>query len=127
VERTGRWDDAIALSTDLLDRAGPSPASRLCTLIRLVRWRPRGRPRGLDVPRRGVDDADATGGRSSRCRPTGPGRGVLAAGRSGEARREAELADDVCANGRRLAPRRGRDVVGRTGSSRPVRGEVAEP
>lgn len=35
LERTSRWDEAVALSTEILIKVGPSPANRLCSLIRL--------------------------------------------------------------------------------------------
>jgi tetratricopeptide (TPR) repeat protein len=41
LERTGCWDEAIALSLELLIKAGPSPANRLCALIRLGAMRAR--------------------------------------------------------------------------------------
>ena len=33
LERTSRWDEAVALSTEILIKVGPSPANRLCSLI----------------------------------------------------------------------------------------------
>ena len=35
LERTGRWDEAVAVAGDLLLRGGPSPGIRLCPLNRL--------------------------------------------------------------------------------------------
>ena len=35
LERTGRWDEAIAIAEDLLRRGGPSPNIRLCPQTRL--------------------------------------------------------------------------------------------
>jgi DNA-binding SARP family transcriptional activator len=34
LESTGRWDEATALDEEILTKAGPSPANRLCALIR---------------------------------------------------------------------------------------------
>jgi len=128
-ERTGRWDDAIALSSELLDRAGPSPASRLCTLIRLGAMAARrGDPEVWAYLDEAATAADATGEPQQQV----PMRLARAeahwlAGRTAEARREAELADDACANAD--AWHRGAVAMwlARTGSGRPVRDPVAEP
>jgi DNA-binding CsgD family transcriptional regulator len=57
LEQTGRWDEAIARSTEVLIEAGPSPANRLCALIRLGTMRARrGEPRVWEC----LDEAAAT-------------------------------------------------------------------
>ncbi|OLE21215.1 MAG: hypothetical protein AUG44_28305 [Actinobacteria bacterium 13_1_20CM_3_71_11] len=100
LERTGRWDEAVALSTELLRAAGPSPANRLCTLIRLGALRARrGDPDVWPCLDEAADSAEENGEPQQRV----PARLARAeaywlAGRPAEARREAELADDACAN-----------------------------
>jgi DNA-binding SARP family transcriptional activator len=129
LERTGHWDEASALSRELLAHAGPSPASRLGTLIRLGAM---GARRGEPDVWGYLDEAAATADETGEPQQQVPVRLVRAeahwlAGRLDEARREAELADDVCANGD--AWQRGAVAVWlrRTGSTRPARGLVAEP
>ena len=34
LEKTGRWDEALALCLDILDRAAPAPVTRLCPTTR---------------------------------------------------------------------------------------------
>jgi DNA-binding CsgD family transcriptional regulator/tetratricopeptide (TPR) repeat protein len=129
LERTGRWAEAAALSSQLLAKAGPSPALRLCLLVRL----------GMLHARRGepdvwtyLDDAAAVADQSGEPQQRIPARLARAeaywlAGDEQAARREAELADDACANGH--AWQRGAVAVwlARTGSTRPARGQIAEP
>ncbi len=129
LERTGRWDEATALSTELLIKAGPSPANRLCALIRLGAMRAR---RGEPDVWAYLDEAAATADETGEPQQQVPVRLARAeaywlAGRPGEALREAELADDSCANSDAWC--RGAVAVwlGRTGSTRPARGELAEP
>jgi DNA-binding CsgD family transcriptional regulator len=129
LERTGRWDDAVALSRELLIKSGLSPANRLCAAIRLgaVGAR-RDEPEAWAFLDEAVTAADATGEPQQQI----PARLVVAeahwlAGQTHEALREAELADDVCAKSD--AWLRGAVAVWlrRTGSDRPARGELAEP
>jgi hypothetical protein len=47
LEKTGRWDEALALSLDILDRAAPAPVTRLCPTTRA----------GTLMARRGEDSA----------------------------------------------------------------------
>ncbi|WP_203918810.1 ATP-binding protein [Rugosimonospora africana] len=128
-ERTGRWDQAVALSEQLLHEAGPSQANRLCALIQLGVLRARrGAPGVWDC----LDEAAAAAEESGE-----PLMRVLArlaraeaywlAGRTPEARREVELVDELCAATNEWY--RGAVAVwlARTGSTRRVRGEVAEP
>jgi DNA-binding SARP family transcriptional activator len=129
LERTGRWDEAMALSADLLRQAGPSPANRLCLLVRLGTMRARRGEAGVwECLDEGVAHADETGEPQQQV----PTRLVRAEaywlqGRHDLARHEAELADDSCA--RLDAWHRGAVALWlrRTGSTRPVRGEIAEP
>jgi DNA-binding CsgD family transcriptional regulator/tetratricopeptide (TPR) repeat protein len=98
LERTSRWDEAIALSTEILIKVGPSPANRLCSLIRL----------GVIKARRGepgvwgyLDEAAATADEAGEPQNQVPARLARAEahwleGEPDAARREAELAYDVC-------------------------------
>ncbi len=129
LERTGRWDEAIALSTELLIKAGPSPANRLCSLIRLGAMRAR---RGEPGVWECLDEAAAIADETREPQQQIPARLARAEahwleGRPNEARREAELADEACA--RSNAWHRGAVAawLSRTGSPRPVPGEIPEP
>jgi DNA-binding CsgD family transcriptional regulator/tetratricopeptide (TPR) repeat protein len=129
LERTSRWDEAVALSTEILIKVGPSPANRLCSLIRL----------GVIGARRGepgiwgyLDEAAATADEAGEPQNQVPARLARAEahwleGELDAARREAELAYDVCATLNGWL----RGAVGvwlrRLGSPRPMGGEVAEP
>jgi len=98
LERTSRWDEAVALSTEILIKVGPSPANRICSLIRL----------GAIGARRGepgvwayLDEAAATADEAGEPQNQVPARLARAeahwlAGEVDAARREAELALDVC-------------------------------
>jgi len=126
---TGRWDEATALSTEILNDAGSSPANRLYALIRLGAMRARrGEPGVWECLDEAATTADATGEPQQQV----PARLARAEahwleGRQAVARHEAELADDVC--DRADAWSRGAVAawLRRTGSPRPVRREVAEP
>ncbi len=129
LDRTGRWDEAIALSTEILTKAGPSPVNRLCALIRLGEMRAR---RGEPGVWECLDEAAATADQTGEQQQQIPARLARAEahwleGRTDAARREAELADDACTGPD--AWHRGAVAVWlrRTGSPRRVRGEVAEP
>ena len=129
LERTSRWDEAVALSTEILIKVGPSPANRLCSLIRL----------GVIGARRGepgvwgyLDEAAATADEAGEPQNQVPARLARAEahwleGEPDAARREAELAHDVCTTPN--AWLRGAVAVWlrRLGSPRLISGEVAEP
>ena len=129
LERTSRWDEAVALSTEILIKVGPSPANRLCSLIRL----------GMIAARRGepgawgyLDEAAATADEAGEPQNQVPARLARAEahwleGELDAARREAELAHDVCTTP--SAWLRGAVAIWlrRLGSPRPISGEVAEP
>jgi DNA-binding CsgD family transcriptional regulator/tetratricopeptide (TPR) repeat protein len=129
LEKTGRWDEALALSREILDRAAPSPIIRLCPMNRI----------GTILARRGepgawecLDEAMAAADRTGEPHQIVPVRLVRTEaywleGRTAEAIREAELADDACVI--RDAWLSGAVAVWlrRTGSARSPRGELAEP
>ena len=129
LERTSRWDEAVALSTEILIKVGPSPANRLCSLIRLgVIGARRGEPGVWEY----LDEAAATADEAGEPQNQVPTRLARAeahwlAGDLDAARREAELACDVCATLNGWL--RGAVAVWlrRLGSPRWEEGEVAEP
>jgi DNA-binding CsgD family transcriptional regulator/tetratricopeptide (TPR) repeat protein len=98
LERTSRWDEAVALSQEILIKVGPSPANRLCSLIRLgVIGARRGEPGVWEY----LDEAAATADEAGEPQNQVPARLARAeahwlAGELDAARREAELALDVC-------------------------------
>jgi DNA-binding CsgD family transcriptional regulator/tetratricopeptide (TPR) repeat protein len=129
LERTGRWDEAVALSAEMLERAGPSPLNRLCPLSQLgtIRAR-RGEPGVWEC----LDEAMASADGSSEPQEIVPVRVCRAEaywleGKPDLARREAELADDAIAGCHEWL--RGAVAVWlrQTGSDRPLPGELAEP
>ena len=129
LERTGRWAQSVALNLELLGKAGPSPANRLCVLIRLGAIRARQGDAGIwECLDEAVASADETGEPQTQI----PARLARAEafwldGNLDAARREAELADDVSVGSD--AWLRGAVAVWlrRTGSARPARGQVAGP
>ena len=128
-ERTGRWDEAIALSSQILIDTGPSPVNRLCALIRLGAMRARrGEPGAWECLDEAATTADETGEPQHQI-PVRLARAEAhwLEGRPDAARLEAELADDACASSDAWSRGAVAAWLRRTGSSRPVRGEVAEP
>jgi DNA-binding CsgD family transcriptional regulator/tetratricopeptide (TPR) repeat protein len=129
LERTSRWDAAVALSTEILIKVGPSPANRLCSLIRLgVIGARRGEPGAWGY----LDEAAATADEAGEPQNQVPARLARAEahwleGELDAARREAELAYDVCATLNGWL--RGAVAVWlrRLGSPRSMGGEIAEP
>jgi DNA-binding CsgD family transcriptional regulator/tetratricopeptide (TPR) repeat protein len=97
MERTSRWDEAVALSTQLLFDVGPSPANRLCSLIRLgVIGARRGEPQAW----RYLDEAATIADEAAEPQNQVPARLARAEAHWLEgdlvaARREAELARDA--------------------------------
>lgn len=129
LERTGRWAEAAAVSTELLSKAGPSPVNRLCALKRLGLIRARlGEPGVWEYLDPAVAGADGTG-EPTQVVPVRLARAEAywLEGRPGEAAREAELADDLSA----LCGAWDRGAIGvwlhRTRSARSLRENVAEP
>jgi len=129
LERTGRWDEAVAICHELLRNGGPSPNIRLCPLTRLgtIRAR-RGEPGAWECLDEAIQYAEGAGEPQSIV----PVRLARAEafwldGKHDDARREAALADDVASGCDEWD--RGAVAVWlrRTGSARPPRGELAEP
>jgi DNA-binding CsgD family transcriptional regulator/tetratricopeptide (TPR) repeat protein len=130
LERTSRWDEAVALSAQLLFDVGPSPANRLCSLIRLgVIGARRGEPEAW----RFLDEAAAAADEAGEPQNQVPARLARAEahwleGDLDAARREAELAyDAACATPSAWLRGAVAAWLRRLGSSRPMGGEVAEP
>jgi len=127
LEKTGRWDEALAIADDLLRRGGPSPIIRLCPLNRIgtIRAR-RGEPGAWEHLDKAMATADGTG-------EAGPVRlsrteAYWLEGRLDEARREAERADDESGNPDRWTRGAVACWLRRTGSGRPPGdGELAAP
>ncbi len=125
----GRWDEAAALCQQLLTGSVASPVNRISPLTTLGRLRARrGEPGAWDSLDEAMRSADGTAEpqhilfvRLARA------EAHWLAGCPAEARREAELADDVCADSDDWE--RGAVAVWlrRTGSARPPRGQVAAP
>ena len=96
LEKTGHWDEAVTVGTDLLNRADPSPITRVGTLteLGLIRGR-RSEPGAWDYLDRAMTDADQSG-EPQRIVPARLARAEVywLEGKLGEAAREAELADD---------------------------------
>ncbi len=129
LEKTGRWDDAVALSIELLDRAAASPVNRLCPLAMLgiIRVR-RGEPGGWAC----LDDAMALAEATEQPQQIVPLRLARAEaywldGKPDLARVEAELAADVCGSLDRWERGAVAGWLRRVGSTRSVQGELAEP
>ncbi len=129
LERTGRWDEAVAICHELLRKGGPSPNIRLCPLNRLgtIRAR-RSEPGAWECLDEAIEYTDRAGEPQSIV----PVRLARAEafwldGKLADARREAELADDAVGD----CDGRDRGAVAvwlqRTGSARPPRGELAAP
>jgi len=129
LERTGRWDEAVAICHELLRKGGPSPNIRLCPLNRLGTIRARRAEPGVWEC---LDEAIGYADGSGEAQSIVPVRLTRAEafwldGRLADARREAELADDAA--GGCDGWDRGAVAVWlqRTGSARPPRGGLAAP
>jgi len=129
LERTGRWNEAVALCRELLQEGGPSPNIRLCTLNRL----------GMIMTRRGesgawecLDEGIKFAESSAEPQSIVPARLARAEafwldGKVADARYEAGQADDA-ADGCDEWDRGAVAVwLWRTGSARLPRGEIAAP
>ncbi|HEY8042706.1 MAG TPA: AAA family ATPase [Streptosporangiaceae bacterium] len=129
LERTGRWDEAVALAGELLLRGGPSPGIRLCPLNRLgtIRAR-RGEPGVWECLDEAIGHADGAG-EAQNIVPVRLERAEARwlEGDQAAAVREAELAHDSGAG----CDQWGRGALAvwlaRTGSRREVPGRLAAP
>jgi DNA-binding CsgD family transcriptional regulator/tetratricopeptide (TPR) repeat protein len=129
LERTGRWDEAVAICHELLRKGGPSPNIRLCPLNRLGTIRARRSEHGAwECLDEAIEYADGAGEPQSIV-PVRLARAEAfwLEGKLADACREAELADDAV--GDCDGWDRGAVAVWlqRTGSARPPRGELAAP
>jgi DNA-binding CsgD family transcriptional regulator len=129
LERTGRWAESVALNTELLRRAGPSPLNRLALINTMGLIRARlGEPTAWDYLDQAAMDADGTR-EPQQIVPVRLARAEAywLDGKPAEAAWEAELADDVVDRGDDWE--RGGVAVWlrRTGSRRGPRRPVAEP
>ena len=129
LERTGRWDEAVAIAGELLLRGGPSPGIRLCPLNRLgtIRAR-RGEPGVWECLDEAVGYADGAG-EAQNIVPVRLERAEARwlEGDQAAAVREAELAHDSGAG----CDQWGRGALAvwlmRTGSNLGVSGSLAGP
>ena len=129
LERTGSWGEATAVFHELLAEGGPSPNQRVCLLHRLGAIEARAsRPGAWEYLDEAIGYADGAG----EPQLIVPARLARAEAcwledRLADARREAELADEVAAD----ADEWDRGAVAvwlrRTASGRPPRGAVAAP
>ncbi|NUR62453.1 MAG: AAA family ATPase [Catenulispora sp.] len=128
-ERTGRWDEAVALAEQIFSEAGPLPLNRHCALVRLGTIRAR---RGIAGFWPYLDEAAATADAQSEPQYQVKSRLARAeahwlAGHSAQARQAAESAIGPGAAG--TPTERGAVAVWlrRTGSQQSVPGVIAEP
>jgi DNA-binding CsgD family transcriptional regulator/tetratricopeptide (TPR) repeat protein len=129
LERTGRWDEAVAICHELLSTGGPSPNIRLYPLtgLGMIRAR-RGEPGAWECLDEAIQYADGAGEPQSIVAVRlARAEAFWLDGELADARREAELADDAV--GHRDGWDRGAVAVWlqRTGSVRPPRGKLAPP
>jgi DNA-binding CsgD family transcriptional regulator len=129
LEKTGRWDEALALSLDILDRADPAPITRLCPSTRagtlLAR---RGEASAWEYLDQAMADAEQTGEPQSIV-PVRLARAEARwlEGRTADALDEAERADEAADTDDAWTYGAVTAWLRRTGSSRAPRGDVAEP
>ncbi|MGI8448602.1 MAG: helix-turn-helix domain-containing protein, partial [Streptosporangiaceae bacterium] len=129
LERTGRWDEAVAIAGELLIRGGPSPGIRLCPLNRLgtIRAR-RGEPGVWECLDEAIGYADGAG-EATNIVPVRLERAEdrWLQGDQAAALREAELAHDSGAG----CDHWGRGALAvwlmRTGSCRELPRDLADP
>ena len=129
LERTGRWDEAVAICDELVREGGPSPNIRLCPLTRLgaIRAR-RSEPGAWERLDEAIEHADGAGEPQSIVAVRlARAEAFWLDGKLADARREAGLADDAV--GGCDGWDRGAVAVWlqRVGAARPPRGELAAP
>jgi DNA-binding CsgD family transcriptional regulator/tetratricopeptide (TPR) repeat protein len=129
LEMLGQWDESAALSRELLTQSGASPVNRITPLTSLGKiLARRGEPGAQERLDEAMRSADGTTISSHILRVRlARAEACWLQGLDADARREAELADDVSADSDPWE--RGSIAVWlrRTGSVRPPRGELAEP
>ena len=129
LEKTGRWDEALALSLDILDRAAPAPVTRLCPTTRVgALMARRGEDSAWEYLDQAMADADQTGEPQSIV-PVRLARAEACwlEGRAADAVTEAERADEAADTDDGWTYGAVAAWLRRTGSSRRPRGAVAEP
>lgn len=129
LEKTGRWDEALALCQDILDRAAPAPVTRLCPTTRAgTLMARRGEATAWEYLDQAMADADRTGEPQSIV-PVRLARAEACwlEGRGADAVHEAERADEAADTDDAWTYGAVAAWLRRTGSSRQPRGDVAEP
>ena len=129
LEKTGRWDEALALSQEILDHFAPSPVTRLCPQHRIgAILARRGDPRAGDYVAAALAAADMTG-EPQHIVPVRLSRaeGYWLEGKAADARREAELAAGKVQGCDPWLTGAVAVWLRRTGSGWAVPGELAEP
>jgi DNA-binding CsgD family transcriptional regulator/tetratricopeptide (TPR) repeat protein len=128
LEQTGRWAEALDLSQEILDQAAPAPVTRLCPLNRIgaIRAR-RGEPEAWELLDEAIVTAEGTG-EPQQIVPVRLSRAEAywLEGRTADAAREAERADEVADTGDTWLYGAVVAWLRRTGSARPPRAELAE-
>ena len=129
LEKTGRWDEALALCQDILDRAAPAPVTRLCPTTRAgTLMARRGEATAWEYLDQAMADADRTGEPQSIVAVRlARAEACWLEGRAAAAVTEAERADEAADTTDAWTYGAVAAWLRRTGSSRPPRGEVAEP
>ena len=129
LEMLGRWEESARLSLELLTRSGASPVNRINPLTSLGKiLARRGEPGAWDRLDEAMRSADELGEAAQILRVRlARAEASWLEGRTADARREAELADDASAGAD--CWERGMIAIWlrRTGSARPPRGELAGP
>ena len=129
LEMLGCWDESAALSLELLTWSGASPVNRINPLTSLGKiLARRGEPGAWDRLDEAMRSADGTTEPQHILRVrVARAEACWLAGQHSEARREAELADDVSAGTDAWERGMISNWLRRTGSARPSRGQLAEP
>jgi DNA-binding CsgD family transcriptional regulator len=129
LEHRGRWDEAMAISTQLLEESSAAPLHQICpqSLIGVTHAR-RGEPEAW----RALDSAIANAAPTGQPQYVIPARlarteAFLTEGRVDEARHEAELAAEAAHDIDQWMRGALRRWLYRTGSDRNVDGPIAEP
>jgi DNA-binding CsgD family transcriptional regulator/tetratricopeptide (TPR) repeat protein len=129
LEMLGRWDESAALSRELLTQRQASPVNRINPLMSLGKiLARRGEPGAQEHLDEAMRSADGTTISSYILRARlARAEACWLQGRDADARREAELADDASTVDDGWECGMVAVWLRRTGSARPVRGELAEP